>query len=343
MGRVKIADIARRAGVSQKTVSRVVNRESSVSDELREKVERVIAQLNYEPDRQARSLRSGRSFHLSFAYASPSSYFVINLIEGIRSTCRRNGYLLVPFETEEKGSRLVLSLLEFAERERLDGLLMMPPMTDNEQLLAALDEENILYSRIAPGDQRPHQLDVVTTDRVAGREMVDHLLQLGHRHIAYIAGHPDHLAMAQRLVGVRDGVHGQTNPRCKLEIWPGRNTFESGLEAAQELLSRQPRPTAIFAANDDMACGVLFEALERGLRIPGELSVAGFDDIVLASHVWPGLTTIHQPVREMGETAAQLLIDRISGRQVDALAPLPTRLVIRRSTGEAPRVDAARP
>lgn len=102
--------------------------------------------------------------------------------------------------------------------------------------------------------------------------MADHLLQLGHRHIAYIAGHPGHLAMAQRLEGLRDRVHNQANAPCKLEIWPGKNTFESGLEAARVLLSRQPWPTAIFAANDDMACGVLFEAHNRGLQIPGDLA-----------------------------------------------------------------------
>jgi LacI family transcriptional regulator len=336
MRRVRIDDIARRAGVSPKTVSRVVNREQNVSDELRAKVEKVIAQLNYEPDRQARSLRSGRSFHISFAYTSPSSHFVISLLHGIRRACRQNGYLLVPFETEEKGSKLVLSLLEFVERERLDGLLLMPPMTDNEQLLAALEEENILFGRIAPGDQHSRELDVVTNDRAAGHAMADHLLQLGHRHIAYIAGHPDHLAMAQRLEGLRDRVHDQANAPCKLEIWPGKNTFESGLEAARVLLSRQPRPTAIFAANDDMACGVLFEAHDRGLQIPGDLSIAGFDDMVLAARVWPGLTTIHQPVREMGETATQRLIDCISGRSVEALEPLASRLVVRRSTGGLP-------
>jgi len=336
MGRVKIDDIARRAGVSPKTVSRVVNREGNVSAELREKVEKIITQLNYEPDRQARSLRSRGSFHISFAYTSPSSYYVISLLHGIRRACRRNGYLLVPFEAEEKGSKLVLSLLEFVERERLDGLLMMPPMTDNEQLLAALDEEGILLGRIAPGDQQPRELDVVTNDRAAGGAMADHLLQFGHRHIAYIAGHPDHLAMADRLEGLRDRVHDPVNAPCRLEIWPGKNTFESGQEAARVLLARQPRPTAIFAANDDMACGVLFEAHDRGLQVPGDLSIAGFDDMVLGARVWPGLTTIHQPVLEMGETAAQSLIDRIGGRTVEALEPLVSRLVVRRSTGPAP-------
>lgn len=325
--------------MSPKTVSRVVNREGSVSDELRAKVEKIIAQLNYEPDRRARSLRSGKSFHVSFAYGTPSSYYVIGLVNGIRRVCRQHGYLLVPFESEEQGSRLVLSLLEFIERERLDGLVMMPPMTDNEQLLAALDDEGVIYSRIAPHDQRPRELDVVTTDRDAGREMTDHLLELGHRRIAYIGGHPDHLAMTRRLEGVKDSLRNHPDSDCELVVWPGRNTFESGLEAARDLLSMPARPTAIFAANDDMACGVLFEAQELGLKIPDDLSIAGFDDTVLAGRVWPGLTTMHQPIAEMGETAARILIDRIAGRDVEARSPLPTRIVIRGSTGQAPVLD----
>ena len=282
MRRVTIADVARHAGVSKKSVSRVVNHEDNVSNALRTKVERVISQLNYEPDRQARSLRSGKSYHLAFAYESPSSYYVISLVEGIRKVCLEHGYQLVLFETEDKGSRLVLSLLELIDRERLDGLLMMPPMTDNEQLLAALNEESVPYGRIVPGETRPGMLDVVTTDHSAGREMMDHLLELGHRHIAFISGHPDHLAMVERLRGAEESLANWSGEACDLVIRQGLNTFESGLAAAQELLSMQPRPTAIFAANDDMASGVIFEAHERGLRIPDDISVAGFDDTLLA-------------------------------------------------------------
>lgn len=336
MRRVNISDVARRAGVSRKSVSRVVNREEYVSEALKKKVEKAIAQLNYAPDRQARSLRTGKSFHIAFVYETPSSYYVISLVEGIRSGCRERGYELVLHETTAKGSRLVLSVLEFVERERLDGLLMMPPFTDNEHLLAALDDAGIVYGRIAPGTERRDGIDVLTTDRQAGATMTEHLLSLGHRHIAFISGDPDHLAMMRRLDGVRDALRDWDGEPCKLTMQQGFSTFDSGVRSAKELLSLDPRPTAIFAANDDMAAGVIYEAQELGLRVPDDLSIAGFDDTLLASRIWPGLTTVRQPTREMGETAALLLIDRVMGRRAEASAPIPTELVVRRSTGRAP-------
>ena len=336
MRRVTIGDVARHAGVSRKTVSRVVNREANVSDKLRRKVEKVVAQLNYHPDRQARSLRSGRSFHIAFLYGAPSSYFVIRLLEGIRRACLDHGYQLVVFETEVRGSRLVLSLLEFLERERADGLLMMPPMTDNEQLLAALDEEGIPYARVTPGHSRPNMIDVVTTGSAAGREMVEHLLAHGHRRIGFVAGHPDHIAMGDRLEGAREAIRKWTDGPAELIVRQGLNNFESGLEAARELLRLEPRPTAIFAANDDMASGVLFEAHERGLRVPDDLSVAGFDDTLLAPHIWPGLTTIHMPIAELGGQATENLLAQIKGKPVAPSTEIPATFVKRRSTGAVP-------
>ena len=336
MRRVTIGDVARRAGVSRKTVSRVVNREANVSDELRRKVEKVVSQLNYKPDRQARSLRSGKSFHIAFLYAAPSSYYVIRLLEGIRKSCVDHGYQLVPFETEARGSQLVMSLLEFIERERADGLIMMPPMTDNQQLLAALDDEGVPYARVTPGTPRPNVVDVVTTGRAAGREMVEHLLGLGHRRIGFIAGHPDHLAMADRRAGAEDAIRAWQGEAAELVVRQGLNTFESGLEAAQALLDLALRPTAVFAANDDMASGVIFEAHERGLRVPDDLSVAGFDDTLLAPHIWPGLTTIRQPIAELGEQATERLLAHIRGTGADPVAEIATTFVRRRSTGPAP-------
>lgn len=339
MRRVTIGDVARRAGVSRKTVSRVINHEENVSRALRERVKRVIDTLNYVPDRQARSLRSGRSYHIGFAYETPSSYYVISLVEGIRRVCKERGYELILHETDAQGSRQVLGVLEFVERERLDGLLMMPPMTDNEQLLAALDQDETHYIRIAPGFPISGNLDVSITEHEAGRSMVEYLLQLGHRHIAYISGHPDHRAMAERLVGLEAGID-EFDDAIELVVRRGLNTFESGLTAAKEILDLSPRPTAVFAANDDMAAGVLFEAQERGLRVPEDLSVAGFDDTILAARIWPGLTTIHQPIHGLGERAASNLLDQVAGNPVSHDGPLETTLIVRRSTGPAPTLTS---
>jgi LacI family transcriptional regulator len=220
---------------------------------------------------------------------------------------------------------------------------MMPPMTDNDQLLAALVEEKGVFGRMSPGSTRGDRFDVSTTDRAAGTEMTDYLLERGHRRIAVIAGHPEHLAMAERLEGVRDSLREHVELECELHVQPGLNTFESGLTAAKALFAMTPCPSAIFAANDDMAAGVLFESQELGLRVPDDISVAGFDDTLLAGHIWPGLTTIHQPITEMGEAAAQALIEGIKGREIDTVKGIPTRIVKRRSTGPAPSMPGNSP
>lgn len=338
MRRIRLSDVARRAGVSRKSVSRVINRDAYVSDDLRKRVEKVIEQLNYKPDRHARSLRSGRAFQVAFVYETPSSYYVIRLIEGIRSACHKEGYELILHETEAKGSRLLLSVLEFIERSRLDGVLMMPPLTDNEPLLAGLDDAEIIYGRISPGNHRDSELDVHTTDRAAGREMMEHLLGLGHRHVAFISGDPEHLAMAERQRGVEDCVAAWQGEPIDLVVRQGFSTFDSGLRVADGLLNLEPRPTAIFAANDDMAAGVIYEVQERGLRVPDDISIAGFDDTLLASRIWPGLTTVRQPIYRMGEAAARNLIDRVAGRKVERVERIPTELVVRRSSGPVPKV-----
>ncbi|MGV6818893.1 MAG: LacI family DNA-binding transcriptional regulator [Parvularcula sp.] len=336
MRKVNITDVARRSGVSRKTVSRVLNNQAYVSDEVRRKVQKVIAELNYEPDRQARSLRTGRAFNIAFISESPSSYYVISLVEGIRSACVEFGYELILKETTTKGSKLILSVMEFIERSRLDGVILMPPLTDNEPLLVNLEEANVPYARVTPGEARDGALDVHTTDRLAGREMMDHLLGLGHRFVAFISGDPDHLAMGARRSGVRDSLEEWSGDGCELVVRQGFNTFESGQKAAKHLLSLEPRPTAIFAANDDMAAGVIFEAQERGLRVPDDVSVVGFDNTLLAERIWPGLTTVSQPTKSMGAEAARCLIRHVRGEAVDPPAPIPTGMVIRRSSAAPP-------
>lgn len=336
MRKVNITDVASRAGVSRKTVSRVLNNQDYVSDEVRRRVQKVIAELNYEPDRQARSLRTGRSYNLAFISESPSSYYVISLVEGIRSSCKEFGYELILKETTDKGSKLIVTVMEFIERSRLDGIILMPPLTDNESLLVNLEDANIPYARVTPGEPREGAMDVTTTDREAGREMTNHLLELGHRNIAFISGDPDHLAMGFRRNGVRDSLEEWTGKDFELVVRQGFNTFESGQKAARHLLALNPRPTAIFAANDDMATGVMFEAQEQGLRVPEDVSVVGFDNTLLAERIWPGLTTVAQPTEALGSEAARVLIKRIRGEEAGPLDPIPTKLIFRRSSGPPP-------
>ena len=329
---VTLADVAKLAGVSKKSVSRVVNKEAHVSKDLRIKVEKVISQLNYQPDRQARSLRSGRSYTLVFLYENPASYFVISVIDGIRKTCQENGYELLIHETPQHGKGIVRNTLDAIDKLRPDGVVMMPPLSDDPRLISALDAHNIPIARIAPADGNERPADIVTTDEEAGWAMADHFLKLGHKSIGFIAGDPDHLAMQARQIGLEQRLKRSDAQNVQVKIVQGSNTFESGKIAAAQLISDDNPPTAIFSANDDMAVGAIYELHERNIRIPEDIAIAGFDNTILASRVWPGLTTVHQPVTEMGALAAEKLLQMIAGHEVEKAMPLPTQLVIRRST-----------
>jgi len=168
--------------------------------------------------------------------------------------------------------------------------------------------------------------------------MTDHLLKLGHRRIAFISGDPDHLAIMERGHGVQDSLKECNDPDCELIIRQGFNTFESGQKAARYLLTLKPAPTAIFAANDDMAAGVIFQAQEMGLRIPEDISVAGFDNTLLSARIWPGLTTISQPTSELGAAAARALIKNVRGEDIIQEVEIPTKLIIR-GTRSPPRTS----
>lgn len=332
-----LADVARVAGVSKKSVSRVVNGADHVSDDLRRKVEKVIDDLNYRPDPKARSLRSGKSYTIVFLYEKPASYFVIGLVEGIRETCQENGYELVIHECPPQGVRIVRTALSVIDHLRPDGIIMMPPLTDDVRLLAALQGVSVPYARIAPGNGCEHVCDVATTDRKAGAEMADYLVSLGHRVIGYISGDPEHVAMAARLEGFKDRLRQAPEGAVRLQVAQGFNTFSSGRRAGADLLHRNPRPTALFAANDDMAAGAMFEAHELGLSIPDQLSIAGFDDTPLADRIWPGLTSVRQPIEKMGAAATDNLLKVVNGSDVEMLPPVPTTIIFRRSTGPAPK------
>src|SRR5690606_33782109 len=173
-------------------------------------------------------------------------------------------------------------------------------------------------------------------DQGAAREMTEYLIGLGHRRIGFIIGHPDHVASGQRLRGFQEGMkkHGlEIDPQL---VKQGYFVFESGLEAARELLTLPEPPTAIFASNDDMAAGVLMTAHEMGIDVPKDLSVAGFDDTYIARTVWPRLTTVHQPIYDLAYTATNLLLEMLTSGEIPQPARLGYPLVCRDSTAAAP-------
>jgi LacI family transcriptional regulator len=307
---VTIVDIARQAGVSIKTVSRVVNREDGVGPEARARIEELIAQLGYRPNVAARLLSSRRSYLIGVIFLRMGAYHYIGEVQaGAMRACRRAGYQLVVEQVGEGVDSVRETLIQTLRAGRFDGLILTPPVCDDPELLNVVESHGLAYVRIAPDGDFGRSPYVFMDDLLAAREITDRLLDLGHRRIAFVDGPQEHTAATRRRHGYLAALGGRGVTPCADLIQSGDFESLSGFEAAERLLDLSDPPTAIFAANDGMAVGVLAAAAKRGLSVPDALSVVGFDDSPVAASAWPRLTTVHQPVAEMAEAAADMLID----------------------------------
>jgi LacI family transcriptional regulator len=330
--RKTIHDVAALAQVSIKTVSRVMNDEPSVRAETRQRVRDAMLSLNYQPSLPARSLAGRRSSLLALLFENPSANYVFDVQSGAMAKCREQHLRLLVQSCNDLDCDLIDEVLAMIEQTHLDGAVITPPLSENHDLIAALDRRGLPFVRVAPDDLDHHSPVVEMDDEAAACEMTDYLLDLGHRAIGFIAGHPDHHSSALRQRGFRAAMGKRGVPVEEHWVEQGFNNFNSGLEAARRLLGRKDRPSAIFASNDDMAAGVIFVAHELGIPVPGELSVSGFDDSQLASTTYPPMTTIHQPSYDMSYTATGILLDLIKGKDVEPFVKLSHTLVKRAST-----------
>lgn len=333
---VRIDDVARLAGVSMKTVSRVFNHEPNVRPETRAKVEVAAKTLNFRPNPSARSLAGNRSYLVSLVYDNPSSSYVMQVVSGVLDACEAAHYSMMMRPVDYSSKNHVDVLADSVAQYAPDGLILTPPLTDDEALLEKLQSLNVRYASISPREKNA-RIGARLDERRAVREMMAHIVSLGHRRIAHIKGHRDHGASEWRLSGYKDGLAAAGIAFDKALVLSGEFSFESGVAGAETLLSLKQPPTAIFAANDDTAAGVMHAASERGLRIPQDLSVFGFDDLPMARQLWPSLTTIRQASREMGRIAAEQLLLSIREPQAAAMVQVPYELVLRASTGPAPK------
>ncbi len=328
-----IYDVARVAEVSIKTVSRVLNGEPNVRPETRQRVIESAAALRYRPSLSARSLAGARSYLLGLLFDNPSPAYVADVQTGLTARCREAGYHLVvePVSCDSPDVAGVVEALTGALR--MDGLVLSPPVSDSSSVLDVLDRIAMPYVRIAPWLDVDRGARVEMDDRRAAYEMTGHLLQLGHRDIGFIRGHPGHGASRRRFEGYAQALAAQ-GVACKPD-WAPQGDFSSasGVDCAQLLLERTDRPTAIFASNDDMALGVMMVAARMGVSVPDQLSVAGFDDSAAAKIVWPPLTTVRQPVVDMAYAAADLLLSRDADSGRPRARLLDFDLVVRKSTG----------
>ncbi|MGI9270547.1 MAG: LacI family DNA-binding transcriptional regulator [Woeseiaceae bacterium] len=343
MSRATIFDVATRAGVSIKTVSRVVNKEPNVRASTRERVDKAIQELNYRPDRSARNLASHRSHLIGLVYDDPSNYeipsagYVIRMQQGALRACRSAGceLLIHPCDYQDKGvASQIKSLIENA---RPDGIVLAAPLSNMPNIVRAIGATNTPFVRVSSGKKNGKHFSVSMTDRESSAEMTRYLASLGHKNIAFITGHPKHDAVKNRYLGYQDGLQESGLKSSETLVAAGDNSIRSGEACAEKLLSLKNPPTAIFAANDDMAAGVIRVADRLGVSVPDQLSVAGCDDVALAQQIYPALTTIRQPLATMSERAATALIEHSRGNSaLRGADTFPGVLQIRESTGPVP-------
>jgi len=338
---VTIHDVAKKAGVSFKTVSRVLNNEANVSAETQEKVRKAISALQYSPSIAARVLAGSRSFLVGLLYDTPSSYYTHSVQMGALERCREAGFHLVLEKCSSEAPDAAASILVSIKHTRLDGVILTPPLSDNQAVRESLVEQKIPHVLISPPKLEPGVSSVTMDDRRAAFDMTQYLISLGHRRIGFIKGLSRHGAAMLRLLGYEDALRSGGIELDEDLVKDGNFRFQSGADAAEQLLRQKERPTAIFASNDEMGAGAVATAHRLGISIPRELSVVGFDDVPYASITWPALTTVHQPIVEMGAAAAGLLIAGIQSRKSDPDVAAPSisfqhEMKIRGSTGPAP-------
>ncbi|QTC89457.1 LacI family DNA-binding transcriptional regulator [Brevundimonas pondensis] len=311
--RATINDVARVAEVSKKTVSRVINQSPFVREDTRERVQAAIDELGFIPDPQARGLAFRRSFLVGMIYDQPSPTYVVNMQQGILDALKGSGLELVVHPCSRNSPTLLKDIRGFVERQRLFGVIMPPSVSEDDAVIELLRELDCPYVRIASLALDEPQNMVVTNDWIGAAEAARHLADLGHRRIALVRGLASFRSSAVRGQGFIDALAERgiaLTPEYDLQ---GAYTYESGVEAGHALLSLPQPPTAIFTLNDDMALGVMQAARERGMELPRDLSVVGFDDLPMAARVWPNLTSVRLPIREMGQMAAEKLLAPMRG------------------------------
>ena len=311
-----IKDVARAAGVSPMTVSRVVNGSEYVSDMTRQAVQRAVRELRYSPNLAARSLASERGERLGLLYGNPSTAYLSEFLVGALDAAARHGVQLVLEKCEPTpvaSRRAVRRLLAGA----VVGVVLPPPLCEASAVRAELNSARLPVVTVAAGRPAADTMCVRIDDYTAALEMTRYLIGLGHERLAFIKGHPNQSASEERWRGftaaLEEASGAKRIERLPPRIEQGFFSFRSGLDAARKLLAAEPAPTAIFASNDDMAAAVIAEAHRRGLDVPRDLTVVGFDDTLIASTIWPELTTIQQPIARMAGEAIDMLVAAVRG------------------------------
>jgi LacI family transcriptional regulator len=338
-------DVGRVAGVSGRTVSRVLNGEASILPETRDRVKAAMKALDFRPNMAARALKSARSFNICLLTSHFSSFYFAEAVRGAARACTaRYHHLLIEEGTDDPS----FAPDDLLARLKVDGFILLPPLTDRIVLLDALDRLGTPYVRVSPAGA-PGRSPAVTADEASGaRALAHHLWALGHRRFGFVGGPPGHGATHERRSGFHQGLaeagadaESIIEFSCPEEVDVpasrhriGRSIAEVGMRAVDAFLALPKPPTAIFAFSDEIASGALARAHQLGLSVPGDLAIAGFDDSDIAVLLHPPLTTIRQPIVEMMEEAVRRLLERDGSR---VSQPFEVELLVRASTDPNPR------
>ncbi|AWF82454.1 LacI family transcriptional regulator [Microbulbifer sp. A4B17] len=346
--KVTISDVAERAGVSIKTVSRVINNEPSVRAATRQKVLDAVKSLNYTPNLAARNLAGTHSYSIAFIYDNPNAYYVIDMQNGILEACRAKGYELLIHPCKSKSPVIHSDLKKLIEHGKVAGLILTPPFSESSSFIETLQSMDVEFVRIISSTNKEQikGKSVQIDDRQAAYNITQHLLSLGHKRIAYLSGGEEHLSTLGRQQGYSQALEDAGISVDKQLIIEGKYSFESGEINARKILDNDRPPTAIFAANDEIAAGALFTARMLKIDVPGQLSIAGFEDSPFSRQTWPKLTTAHQSNQEIARSAAKLVLEQIQNKSAKGCNGSDSEdktqrsfipeLIIRQSTGPAP-------
>ena len=337
-GAPTMADVAKLAGVSPMTVSRVMNGDPNVRAGTRKKVGQAVAELSYVPNQAARRLAGVRPVRIGFLYSNPSAGYLTEFLVGLLNQASLNNVQLVVEKCEgEQWKDKTERLLD----NGVDGIILPPPLCDVRGLIDLVAQAQVPAVTVACGQPDQRISAVSIDDYQAAYQMTNHLIALGHQRIGFVIGHPNQSASARRLAGFKAAMSDKGFATPQELTVQGMFTYRSGLDAAEQLLGLAQRPTAVFASNDDMAAATVAIAHRMGLDVPGDLTVAGFDDTALATTIWPELTTVRQPIADMAETAVKSLVQQIRAqREGEPQAPehlLMDSALIRRQSDAAPR------
>lgn len=323
MSKATIKDVARVAGVSLKTVSRVINNEPTVKEATRKKVQAAIAELSYQPDMSARNLRGSMSYAIGLVYDNPNPYYVVGVQEGVLKACREMGYSLQIHPCDAAHDGIVEELCDLVRHSRLAGLVIAPPVSENAAITTALEERGIHFVRIISASTPPGGTSpcVYVNDRAAAHSITEHLISRGHKRIAFLSGEEEHHSTFERREGFKAALMEHGLKADESLVLDGAYSFDSGFQRTMTLMDKPNRPTAIFGCNDEIAAGALAAIRTSGLSVPNDVAIAGFENSPFSQQSRPPLTTAAQSTSEIARQAMMLLISEMRPQTSDGETP----------------------